>query len=59
MMVSNPFYFPCVFYEIISEKPSQFNLFYPGGGGTLGSIFARYIPLTSQNSLPHDSGSQL
>ena len=33
MMVSNPFYFPCVVYEIISEKPRQFNLFYPGGGG--------------------------
>ena len=50
MMVSNPFYFPCVVYEIISEKPRQFNLFYPEGGETLGSIFARYIPLTSENS---------
>lgn len=38
MMVSNPFYFPCVFYEIISEKPRQFNLFYPGGGGHLGGF---------------------
>ena len=41
MMVSNPFYFPCVVYEIISEKPRQFNLFYPGGGG--GGHLGRFL----------------
>ena len=51
MMVSNPFYFPCAFYEIISEKPRQFNLFYPGGGGDTWVDFCE-IYSTDLSELP-------